>query len=229
MGYFPSWGYVPAVPHVQPTPYWNVVPGDVVVFFGDSISTITYDYGGDWRDYCIAHHSTHHQTLPTFINSGLNGDTIANGKTVIASRVTAYSPTAVMMEFGTNDANAVTNPANIPTAVAAYTSDYNQAIASILSANPGVKIAIVGPCVWGDIKPDGSNTKDQQFDAFAAAASAIAVAARLPFIDQRAWYFSAQNHEASGTLFGDVPAVHPNGHGKQCLSSLLINALPPSP
>lgn len=228
MSFFPGMSRgTPVSPHTQPTPYWSVLNTDKIVVFGDSITTPTYEFFGPWRDYSVSHYKTKGVTPPTFINSGLNGDTISNGKTVVASRVTAYAPTAVVLAFGANDALAVTNPANTAAAVVQYIADYHTAIDLIIAQNPGAKLAVSGVMTYGTSRPKGTNTRDVQFDGFSAGAKQVALDYGIPFIDGREWFFRAGVTETD--IFVDNPGLHPNPKGELCWSTLLINALPVVP
>ena len=77
-------------------PYTN---GDVVVFFGDSIT-----HGGRYHQYIADYYRTRFpESSIRFVNSGIGGDTAAGAYGRIPEDVAEYKPTHVTFHFGMND------------------------------------------------------------------------------------------------------------------------------
>ena len=74
--------------------------GDRVVFLGDSI-TEQYEYSTDIELYLTTRFPTWNLT---FLNAGIGGDSAGGGAARFANHVLAERPTAVLIDFGMNDA-----------------------------------------------------------------------------------------------------------------------------
>ena len=75
--------------------------GDVVVFFGDSIT-----HGGLYHTYVSDYYATRFpERSVRFVNSGIGGDTAAGAFPRIPEDVAEYKPTHVAFHFGMNDVN----------------------------------------------------------------------------------------------------------------------------
>jgi hypothetical protein len=73
--------------------------GDVVVFFGDSIT-----HGGFYHEYITDFYRTRYpEKSIRFINSGVGGDNANAAQRRIPDDVTPYNPTHVAIHFGMND------------------------------------------------------------------------------------------------------------------------------
>ena len=73
--------------------------GDVVVFFGDSIT-----HGGIYHAYVADYYRTRFpEAKIRFVNSGIGGDTAAGAYKRIPEDVAEYAPTHVAFHFGMND------------------------------------------------------------------------------------------------------------------------------
>jgi hypothetical protein len=73
--------------------------GDVVVFFGDSIT-----HGGRYHEFITDFYRTRYPDLSVrFINSGVGGDNANAAQRRIPDDVTPYNPTHVAIHFGMND------------------------------------------------------------------------------------------------------------------------------
>ena len=75
--------------------------GDVVVFFGDSIT-----HAGHYHEYISNFYRTRYpDRCIRFVNSGIGGDTAARAFSRIPEDVAEYKPTHVTFHFGMNDVN----------------------------------------------------------------------------------------------------------------------------
>jgi len=82
----------------QAKPYGD---GDVVVFFGDSIT-----HGGHYHEYLTDYYRTRFPDARIrFVNSGIGGDTAGGAFRRIPEDVAEYEPTHVAFHFGMNDVN----------------------------------------------------------------------------------------------------------------------------
>jgi len=73
--------------------------GDVVVFFGDSI-TVAHTWTRAVEQYVLTHEPDKHVT---FINAGVGGHTASDGLARLDVDVLAHKPTVVVVNFGMND------------------------------------------------------------------------------------------------------------------------------
>ena len=75
--------------------------GDVVVFFGDSIT-----HGGRYHEYVTDYYRTRFpEAKIRFVNSGIGGDTARGAFRRIPEDIAEYAPTHVTFHFGMNDIN----------------------------------------------------------------------------------------------------------------------------
>lgn len=75
--------------------------GDVVVFFGDSIT-----HGGRYHSYVADYYRTRFpEAKIRFVNSGIGGDTAKGAFKRLPEDVAEYNPTHVTFHFGMNDIN----------------------------------------------------------------------------------------------------------------------------
>ena len=86
-----------ALPAAQAEPYAD---GDVVVFFGDSIT-----HAGHYHEYVTDYYRTRFpEARIRFVNSGIGGDTAEGARKRIPEDIAEYVPTHVAIAFGMNDA-----------------------------------------------------------------------------------------------------------------------------
>lgn len=115
-----------------------VYQDDVVVFLGDSItSDVSLALNGWQHPYFEGYLSAGtfsggrpggKATTPTFINSGIGGQTAAGALASLTSLVTAYSPKLVVIELGVNDEFTGVSDGN-------FTTSYQAIISGIRTAN----------------------------------------------------------------------------------------------
>ena len=135
----------------QAEPYTN---GDVVVFFGDSIT-----HGGRYHEYISDYYATRFpEASIRFVNSGIGGDTAAGAYGRIPVDVTEYNPTHVTFHFGMNDINrgaysaesTAKSLAARENAQAGYRSSMSRLVAAVRKAVPNAKFTYLTPTPYED-------------------------------------------------------------------------------
>ncbi len=128
--------------------------GDVVVFFGDSIT-----HGGYYHEYITDYYRTRFpEARIRFVNSGIGGDTAAGAMPRVDVDVAEYSPTHVAFHFGMNDVgrgNYVAAPTarQLEGAEAAqerYRRNLPDLVGMVKKAAPGAKMIYMTPTPYDD-------------------------------------------------------------------------------
>jgi len=130
------------------------VDGDVVVFFGDSI-THGGLYHGYLRDYYLTRFP---EAKIRFVNSGIGGDTADGAYKRLPEDVEEYHPTWVTFHFGMNDVwrgcyLPETNSGDLKgraRAMALYRENLDKLIAGARKAAPEAKFIYLTPTVYDD-------------------------------------------------------------------------------
>lgn len=147
---------------------------------------------------------------------GIFGTTMValNDDTAVANRVTAYSPSIVLVELGINDVLTGVTDGNFQTAAQGVVS-------KILAQNPGVRIGFLSVLVDGEQwtsgggGPWGPNARDANI---AGKNSILAGLANATYIDTRTpmgSYEQAHNTPEPGVASGfiTIDGEHPNAMG----------------
>lgn len=184
-------------------------PGDVAVFFGDSISTATYHWWSQYKATIDRLLSDAGKAAITWFTEAVGGETLAEGlvgRDSLVARipdVTAHAPTVVFIQAGLNDVLAGGTPTQTTTAL---TTIINQ----LRAANPNVRLIILGPWTNGNTLPSGGGTPLQtEIRATNAAMRNIAIAAGIPYVDWRL-HFEAITSQAFATSLSDADGIHPD-------------------
>lgn len=128
--------------------------GDVVVFFGDSIT-----HGGLYHEYITDYYRTRFPEADIrFINSGIGGDTASGAMPRIPVDVAEYNPTHVAYHFGMNDVSRgsytyTPTSASLQRAEAAqvrYRENMAALVAKVKEAVPGAKSIYFTPTPYDD-------------------------------------------------------------------------------
>ena len=128
--------------------------GDVVVFFGDSIT-----HAGRYLAYIADYYRTRFPDARIrFINSGISGDTVGRAFKRIADDVTEYNPTHVAFHFGMNDVGRdAYNPETTPQTLLSrdngqrrFRQDFQWFIQTMRKAVPQAKFTYLTPTVYDD-------------------------------------------------------------------------------
>jgi len=128
--------------------------GDVVVFFGDSIT-----HGGYYHEYITDYYRTRFpEARIRFVNSGIGGDTASGAMPRVGVDVAEYSPTHVAFHFGMNDVgrgNYVAAPSarQLEGAEAAqerYRRNLPELVDMVKKAAPGAKMIYMTPTPYDD-------------------------------------------------------------------------------
>ena len=128
--------------------------GDVVVFFGDSIT-----HGGRYHAYIADYYRTRYPDARIrFINSGISGDTAGGAFKRIADDVTEYEPTHVAFHFGMNDVgresyNPETTPWNLrgrDYGQRRFRRNFQGLVQTVRKAVPRAKFTYLTPTVYDD-------------------------------------------------------------------------------
>lgn len=159
------------------------------------------------------------------INSGVNGNTIADIEDDIAGRITDYNPDVVVLEAGINDAAAIPDP----TPTEDFRASYDNVLETVKLVLPDVQIVCVGILsdgeLWGaspsphftgnDFDTD-IETLEAQIQASAEEHGAYYVSVRTP----AALAESTLNAPAPGAATGilTLDGVHPNATGQRLMS-----------
>ena len=163
-------------------------------------------------------------TRPTWVSSGISGNTAADIEGNVAGRITNYNPTMLILEVGVNDAyQAIAN--------ATFTTKYTSIITQSRAAIPTLKIVCVGILCKGEDWPTGANAYDTVatgIDPKNVIIQDIAAANTATYVDVRTpWlaYVTDANtaHAASGFWTSDD--VHPNQTGKIGMSTAVFASL----
>ncbi|MBQ0032270.1 MAG: SGNH/GDSL hydrolase family protein, partial [bacterium] len=128
--------------------------GDVVVFFGDSIT-----HGGRYHAYLADYYNTRFpEARIRFVNSGIGGDTAAGAYKRIPEDVAEYKPTYVTFHFGMNDINrgaylAESTSGSLASrerAQADYRASLGKLIEGVRKAVPDAKFVYLTPTPYDD-------------------------------------------------------------------------------
>lgn len=167
----------------------------------------------------------------TAINSGVNGDTIADIEADIAGRITNFAPDVVVIEVGINDATAIPDP----TPVEDFRASYDNVLETVQEALPDVQIVCVGMLCDGELWAESpsphfaGNPSDAAIDLLEAQIQESAEAHGAYYIDVRtagAVAESVLNTPAPGVNTGILTVdesrpeggVHPNATGQRLMS-----------
>lgn len=132
-------------------PYTN---GDVVVFFGDSIT-----HGGRYHEYVSDYYATRFpEASIRFVNSGIGGDTAGAAFKRIPEDVAEYSPTHVAFHFGMNDVGrwlylpetTSRELAERERCQAAYRENMKRLVSGVRKAAPNAKFTYLTPTPYED-------------------------------------------------------------------------------
>ena len=132
-------------------PYTN---GDVVVFFGDSIT-----HGGRYHQYLSDYYATRFpEASIRFVNSGIGGDTAGAAFKRIPEDVEEYRPTHVAFHFGMNDIGrgyylpetTSRELAGRERCQAAYRENMKRLVAGVRKAAPNAKFTYLTPTPYED-------------------------------------------------------------------------------
>jgi lysophospholipase L1-like esterase len=165
------------------------------------------------------------------INSGVNGNTVANIEADIAGRITNYFPDIVVIEVGINDAAAVP----VPTPILDFRASYDNILATVKATLPSVQIVCVGILSDGELwaaSPTphfAGNTYDTEIEIFEAQIAASAAAHGAAYVSVRtpaALSESTLNTPAPGIAAGilTLDGVHPNATGQVLMSTAVRTA-----
>jgi len=141
-----------AVASVAPAgPYAD---GDVVVFFGDSIT-----HGGRYHEYLTDYYRTRFpEAKIRFVNSGIGGDTAHGAFRRIPEDVAEYAPTHVAFHFGMNDVNrgaygvepTAQSLKDREAAMDAYRESFRKLVRGVRAAAPQAKFAYLTPTPYDE-------------------------------------------------------------------------------
>ena len=132
-------------------PYTN---GDVVVFFGDSIT-----HGGRYHQYLSDYYATRFpEASIRFVNSGIGGDTAGAAFKRIPEDVEEYRPTYVAFHFGMNDIGrgyylpetTSRELAGRERCQASYRENMKKLVAGVRKAAPQAKFTYLTPTPYED-------------------------------------------------------------------------------
>ena len=136
---------------VSAQPYTN---GDVVVFFGDSIT-----HGGRYHEYISDYYATRFpEASIRFVNSGIGGDTAGAAFKRIPEDVEEYRPTHVAFHFGMNDIGrrhylpetSSRELAERERGQASYRENLKKLVAGVRKAAPDAKFTYLTPTPYED-------------------------------------------------------------------------------
>jgi len=128
--------------------------GDVVVFFGDSIT-----HGGRYHEYLTDYYRTRFpEARIRFVNSGIGGDTAQGAFRRIPEDVAEYAPTHVAFHFGMNDVNrgayGIESTAqalrNRESAQIAYRENFRRLVGAVRKAAPQARLAYLTPTPYDE-------------------------------------------------------------------------------
>lgn len=190
-------------PRVLPSPFLTLRRTDKVVQLGDSITSPAFDCFAPLRASINGYFGcTGNHAIPTYVNSGVSGNQTADVVGNENARVITHAPTVLIDFLGFNDChnNGVT-PIATAQSVANKTSYFN----TILAALPNLRVLMVGPMIYGGVRPDGSNAFDTSLTDHNAAFAAFAAARGWPYVDLRTKYFAEWITEAQLT----TDTIHP--------------------
>jgi len=128
--------------------------GDVVVFFGDSIT-----HGGYYHEYITGYYRTRFPDASIrFVNSGVGGDNAAAAAGRVEVDVAEYSPTHVAFHFGMNDigrsnydaAPSARQLEGAETAQEKFRRNFPSLVGKVKEAAPGAKAIYLTPTPYDD-------------------------------------------------------------------------------
>jgi lysophospholipase L1-like esterase len=198
----------PVLKHVPMIGKTEVRPGDVTVFFGNSISEDTAN--GNWYQQLCATLDlvyTGDDAL-TYIEEGVGGDYLEDMLARVEADCIDHEPTLVFIEGGVNDArNGITTTA----------ASLDAIITAIWAADPDVRIVVVGPCIDGVALPTElnpfPNPNDEAIVDTNNAMRAVCIARGVTFIDLRTAFEKTLTQAEATALSSD--GVHPVApHGR---------------
>jgi lysophospholipase L1-like esterase len=173
------------------------------------------------------------------VNSGESGDGVQNIVANVATRITAFNPTLVVLEVGVNDCLGDTD-------LGLFTTDYNSILDQTIAANPGVKIMCVpiitigeqwktvsGVPQWNDklVPPPSNPTFTPWIDDYNAVIQAACTRVGANYVETRNEYLayeSTHNTPQIGSfdnvltlpLPSNPNGVHPNSAGQVFLGNI---------
>ncbi len=102
------------------------------------------------------------------VNSGVNGDTIAEIRARLSRDVLAYQPAAVVLYWDSDAADveaADERPDRVSALRAVYAQELGAVLRALTAATP--RVVVTGPTLFGE-RAHGRNRKDRVLDAYGA-------------------------------------------------------------
>ncbi len=212
-------------PAASPAP-----PGvERVVFVGDSLVNRSDQDHGLLGLVRRTIERSHPGLALDLVNSGVNGDCVADIRTRLAEDVLALRPAAVVLYWDSDAADvedAGESPARSRSLRAAYERDLAAVLAALREAVPHVIVS--GPTLFGE-RPRGRNPKDHVLDSYAEINRRVCHAHQVVWIDTRRAAFDwlgehAQGRERdSGYLTED--GEHLNRAGTELVAAEMAHAI----
>jgi lysophospholipase L1-like esterase len=218
-------GFIPTQPKFVPPKVVSLLPNDVVVFAGDSVTFLGAKPGG-WI-----------QTFNQFVQqnmvggnihviaSGVGGNTAAQLEARLSSTVLNFNPTVVVVFIGINDVVRLPKNPDGTRSLVGYQATIEDIVKKCLN-HPTVRtVVLMTPMAIGD-KYDGEGRFDSSIDAMAQTLRNFASLNNLPLIDVRQVIVSGEPlHNPMDIAFGvymDHTLVHPTAFGAQVLAGTAL-------
>jgi isoamyl acetate esterase len=202
-------------------------PGDVIVFFGDSI-TQEGDKPGGYVQLLRSRLRRPDGSGPTVIGAGISGNKVPDLEARLDRDVLLKKPSVVVIYIGINDVWHFQLGIG-GTTKERYESGLRDLISRISAAD--ARVILCTPSVIGE-KADGTNPLDSQLDAYAEISRTVAASTGASLCDLREAFLAELRHRntenaAQGVLTRD--GVHLNPAGNSFVAETILACLKPIP
>ncbi len=197
--------------------------GEVIAFFGDSITQGGAGAGGYCRLIAEAVESKLADRETQFVYAGISGHKVPNLQARLDRDVLSKKPTVVFIYIGINDVWHSTRGQG--TSKEDFDAGLRDLIAKIREA--GAKVVLCTPSVIGE-KIDGSNDLDAMLEEYSTVSRTVAAETGVTLCDLRKAFLDhlkANNpdNKRSGILTGD--GVHLNAEGNRFVAARAAEAI----
>ena len=197
--------------------------GDVIVFFGDSITQGASGPKGYITVYKTALNAAHPDFALEYVNAGISGHKVPNLQARIQKDVLDKKPTIVYIYIGIND--VWHSERGQGTSKEKYESGLKELITKINGV--GARVHLCTPTVIGE-KTDGKNGLDPMLDEYAEISRKVATDTKTPLVDLHKAFqdYLKENNKTNaekGVLTAD--RVHLNEKGNHLVAAEMLKAI----
>jgi len=197
--------------------------GEVIAFFGDSITQAGAGQGGYCRLVEAAITAGQPDLGVTIVFAGISGHKVPNLQGRLERDVLSKKPTVVFIYIGINDVWHSTSGNGTPKDL--FEAGLRDLIKKMNEA--GATVVLATPSTIGE-KPDGSNPLDPMLEEYAAISRKVAKETKTTMCDLRKAFIdhlkeNNPDNKDRGILTGD--GVHLNAEGNQFVADMAAGAI----